>query len=178
MTDEQFKGLASETDETKQDTAATEVLEARKSGDKAEARMKAREIQAAAKPVKETKAAKATKETKDDKGAASKPVVKPAVAGPQAELPAVAAPAKKKLLQAFVVEEMAALAKKRAPVHDYVRGVFDALEYVLGDKELASFAKPWHQYIDRLNGKAKAAKPERAKKIAKVAKKRAAKAKK
>lgn len=179
MSDEQFKALAAEKDEARQDEAAVEVVAARQSGDKSEARMKAREVQAANKPTKPAKPAKEEPTKPATNG------VRPAVTGPQAELPiAQPAPPKRKALPVFVLEEMLDLAAKRVPVHDYVLGVFDGLRYVLGDKDLAKFAKPWHQYVARLEGApkpaktAKVSKPARAKKIAKAAKKRAAKAKK
>lgn len=168
MSDEQFKAVASEKDETKQEDAAKEVVAARKSGDKGEARMKAREIQAANKPVKPSKADK----PKSTNG------VRPVVSGEQPDLPLSPPPAppKRKTVQPFVLEEMLALAQKRAPVHEYVLGVFDALRYVLGERDLADFSKPWHHYIARLEGApAKVSKPARAKKIARAAKKRAAK---
>jgi ParB/RepB/Spo0J family partition protein len=180
VSDEQFKALATEKDEAKQEGATAEVAAARQSGDKGGARMTAREVQAASKPVKEPKAEKSTPAKPVAPSTTNGVKVPPAVTGPQESLPGVA-PVKKKLLPVFVVEEMLDLRSKRPPVHDYVRGVFDALEYVLGDKQLAQFAKPWHQYIARHNGEtkpAKVSKPARAKKIAKAAKKRAAKAKK
>lgn len=173
MSDEQFKALASEGDATKQEAAADQVVAARTSGDKSEARMKAREVQAANKPAKPAKAPKP--------GTSNGVKPAPAVGGPQAELPNVPPPAppKRKAVAPFVLEEMLGLAAKRAPVHEYVCGVFDALRYVLGEKDLADFGRPWHQYIARLEGApkpGKGSKPARAKRIAKAAKKRAAKA--
>lgn len=177
MSDEQFKALASEKDADKQGAAAEEVVAARAGGDKAEARMKAREVGAANKPSKPAKQDKA-------KPAAATATQKPAkaatVSGAQPPLPIdPPVPVKKKPLQAFVLEQMLELATKAPPVHDYVRGVFDALEYALGVKALAEFPKPWHQYIARLEGRPRPAKASAAKKaareqkIAKAAKKRA-----
>jgi hypothetical protein len=44
------------------------------------------------------------------------------------------------------------MGEKRAPVHDYVRGVIDMAAAVLGQKDLANFAKPWAQYVSRIGG--------------------------
>jgi ParB-like chromosome segregation protein Spo0J len=156
LTDEQFKDLASEKDPAQQAANAKQVVEARKGGNKGEARMLAREAGAKAKASK----AENKPDPKPTKAkpavAAAEPKGKPARSSEQAELPiapaAPPAPPKMVPLPKAVIEDIVAMASRRPPVHDYVRGVIDMATAVIGGKDLATFAKPWAQYVSRLGG--------------------------
>lgn len=181
VSDEQFKDLAVEKRPEVQEEATKAVAAARKSGDKGEARMKAKETGATAKqrtagPKEAPEPAKPAPTTKATTNGVR--VVTPAVSGPQAELPVVVPPKKPQMVSRVVLEDMVGLTAKVPPVHDYVRGIFDAVQYVLGEMDPAKFGKPWHQYIARLEGKprpekakAKALRSARAARAAKKAKK-------
>lgn len=160
LTDEQFKELASEKDPAQQAANAKQVVEARTTGAKGEARMLAREAGAKAKATKaENKPA--------PKPAKGKPAVdpkgKPARAPEQTELSVAPAappsPPKMVPLPKAVIEDIVAMAARRPPVHDYVRGVIDMATAAVGGKDLATFGKPWAQYVSRLGGTTSPAKP-------------------
>jgi ParB/RepB/Spo0J family partition protein len=160
ITDEQFKELAAEKDQAKQADATKEVAEARKTGDKTEARTRAKEVSESAKrtaPAKPPKVAKANG--------------KPAAEGPQVDLWKEPPPVKPKSTapSKVVLEEMIGLADKRPPTHDYVKGLMDGVAYALGHKDPGDFGKAWHQYLARLGG-TKA--PRKARKIRKPARDR------
>ena len=178
VTDEQFKELASVSDPEAQERAVKDVVDTRKSGDKAEARIKAKEIAATAKKN-------------------GKPTVPPAVSGEQATLPHVPPPPAEakdtkpekpqppKMRSRAVLDDMLHMFDKRPPVSDIVRGVELGVKYACGLIEADEFGKAWQQYVDRVEGRpkapkkapkvkaAKAAKPAKAKKApkAKAAKK-------
>lgn len=168
VTDEQFKELAEEKDHSKQAEAVKGVVEARKAGDKAEARIRAKEVRETA--VAEKKAEKVTR------GAAPKPVTngvsaKPVVAGPQVPLPwegEAAKPVVKKpaVPSRAVLDDMLHMAQKKPPTHDYVKGMMDAVKYVTGQLEPKDFAKPWAAYLSRIAGTVRI-KPAKAKKASK-----------
>lgn len=186
ITDEQFKSLAEEKDETAQAKQADAVVEARRSGDKSEARARAAE-------VRETKKTERVAErVTNGHGKRPNGVGKPVVAGPQLDLiksdPAKPTPPKAKPISQAVFEDLRHMASKRPPTHDYVKGIMDGVAYAMGVKNPTEFGKPWLVYIARHNGgsitkpkgKAKARGVSRAtKRVEKKAKKaRARKAKK
>ena len=148
LSDEAFKDLAAEKDPEKQVEAAKDVIAARKSGDLTEARTRAKEVAASAKQ-RETKPAKEDKAKEKDGQTSGKP--KPAVSGPQAELPVEAKP---KLVapSRAVLDDLLTMADKRPPTHDYVRGIMDMAAYAAGVKSPADFSKPWGQYLSRVAG--------------------------
>ncbi len=169
VTDEQFKELAAETDTEAQEKATKEVVDARKSGDRTEARVRAKE-------VKEAAAKKVT--NGHNKGATLLPVDQ----REQRELPMPlgerkeTAPKANKPPSKVVLEEFLALAGKRPPTSDYVKGLFDGVRYVTGGLDPSEFSKAWHQYISRIEGRpAKSAKKKAGKKSAPKAKTKARK---
>lgn len=129
LTDEQFKDLAA-VDRRAQKKAASDVVEARKSGDVTGARTVA----------KEKKALAAAKEKAKDPA----PEPKKAKKGEQA---ALNLPPPKKSPPFAVVEDMLETAVAHPPTHDYVRGMMDALKWDRGLMDAANFAKPWHTYL-------------------------------
>lgn len=161
LTDEQFKDLAEEKDPTEQAAKAKAVVDSRKSGDKGEARMLGKEAAATAKAKAKVAKSEAKAATPPPRGKASKvedPKSK-AKTPEQSELPisqptppAPAAPPKAVAMPKAVLEDIVAMAGKRPPVHDYVRGVLDMACAALGVKDMATFAKPWAQYLSRLGG--------------------------
>jgi hypothetical protein len=160
ITDEQFKDLSEVKDFHQQQNAAEKIVEARKSGDVAEARTQAKE-------VKET----ARAQNKPPKPAPPAPKVPPAVKGPQQGLfnnedeeraykraggqidVKPAPPPKPKMVSRAVLDDMLYMADKRPPTADYVKGVIDGVRYVCGIMEADDFSKAWHQYIRRVEGK-------------------------
>ncbi len=174
ITDEQFKDLAEVKDQAKQDEKAKEVVEARKSGDLTEARIRAKEV-------------KETERVQNGHNKTREPVVKPVVTGGQmtidgaeektvrADKPDRPAPPKKTAPNRVVLEELVDVAAKRPPTSDYVKGLVDGVKYAIGAIEPGDFGKAWRQYIARIDGSGKpkpkkskpAKKPARARKPAK-----------
>lgn len=143
ITDEQFKELAEVKDLEKQAEAVKEVVEARKD-DKAEARIRAKEI---------------TQTAKKANGVAPKRHV---VAGPQADLPyngshtaIPVAPKRPPMTPRAALEDMVGMADKRPPTHDYVKGLMDGVAYAMGDLDPKKFGKPWTAYLARIDGSGK-----------------------
>jgi ParB-like chromosome segregation protein Spo0J len=163
VTDEQFKELALVKDPAKQAEVTKEVAATRETGDKAEARIRVKEL---AEQYKQDE--KKLSKTKTNGHAV---VVTPANGGHQAEMwsPPPPVVAKKATVPRHVLEELVALADKRAPTHDYVKGLMDGVRYALGEIDADEFGKPWRAYLERVGGSGKAPK--------KVTKKKASKAK-
>ena len=62
------------------------------------------------------------------------------------------------------IEEMVHLSTRRPPTHDYVKGLMDAARWVLGEIGPEKFGKPWSSYLARIDGSGKpkkAARPAR-----------------
>lgn len=150
ITDEQFKDLASLKDMSEQEEGAAEAIEAKKAGSpRGEAR-------AAVKERKE----RAEKSKRVTNGHNKEKIVK----GPQAELFSEGKKTPKPPSKA-VLEEIVAMADKKPPTSDYVKGIVDAVNWQLGKMTDEDFRKPWKQYLARVEGKvAKKAKPSKAKK--------------
>lgn len=151
VTDEQFKELAAEREQKAQEKATEEVVEARKSGDKIEARTKAKEIAEGAKAKrKEAKADKPAKKdakpVKNGHGKADGEQQQLWSPPPKTERPKPAAPAK------AVLEDMVGLADQKPPTHDYVKGVLDGARFALGKITADELAKPYWAYLARLTG--------------------------
>lgn len=163
VTDEQFKDLAN-VDQSKQGDHVKTTIEARESGDKAEARQTVKEL--AEKFKRDEKQAK-----KPDSAPNGKSVTTPANGGHQAEMWGPPPPVKKTAVTPrFALEELVQLADKRAPTHDYVKGIMDGVRYALADLDPNEFGKPWRAYIERVGGtgakKAKKAKaPKKSKQV-------------
>jgi ParB-like chromosome segregation protein Spo0J len=163
ITDEQFKDLAAVADPDEQDKAAKTVVDTRKSGDKAEARVKAKEIAASAKK----------------NGKAS---VAPVVRGPQEGLPGVEVssgntakneskaekPQPPKMRNRAVLDDLLHMTDKRPPTSEIVKGIVLGVQYACGLIEADDFGKAWQQYVNRVEGRP--AKPPRKVKAAKAAK--------
>jgi hypothetical protein len=190
ITEENFKDLAVGVADEEQDQAAEDVTAERQAGDKATARVSAKEKAAIAKQAaRDTKAkAKADKEAKiaAEKAAKraereAKAASKKAVRGPEAELslspkaqpttsepdkadtpPKPAKATKPKPLQFAVIEDLVAEAKKHPPTHDLVKGIMFGIQVASGLLDMETLPKPWHAYILRLSG----AKPVKASKKA------------
>lgn len=177
LTDEQFKDLAQEKDPVQQVANAKQVVEARKSGDKSEARMLAKEGAASAKarePKPEPKPAKGKASdkapAKGKAGAKREPEQIELLAQEPPDAPPP--PPKAVPLAKAVLDDIVAMGVRRTPVHDYVRGVIDMAGAALGVLDMSTFAKPWAQYLSRLGGtEGKKAGKKKAGKKAKRAKK-------
>lgn len=169
VTDEVFKDLAALRDKGEQEEATKKVVEVRQTGDKAEARILAKEVAEKAKKSAAPAAPKDEPKTNGHSRATTK-----ADGGDQVEMwkpPPPVAP-KKHTPAKHVLEELVAMVEKRPATHDYVKGVFHAVKYVLGDMTLDEFAKPWHAYVARVGGTGKPAKKTKAKATKKKGKKR------
>ena len=171
ITDEQFKELAEVADPAEQADKAEKVVEARKSGDRTEARILSKETKEAARAGKaEKKGQSAAGKDKPPTNGIHKPTKKPApiVSGEQRELfaseadadahakvTAVVAKAPVKLISKYVleVEEFLAMEAKRPPTADYVKGLMDFARHMLGLMEPRDFSKAWHQYVNRIEGR-------------------------
>jgi transcriptional regulator with XRE-family HTH domain len=174
VTDEQFKELA-QAKETDQDEITKDVVNARQSGDKAEARAKVKEVAETAKQKRkrekeerlakkhEAKAAKAAvKAAAKAAKTARRPAVKDASVGagqlamplPEPKAPAPQPP-KKVTPSKQTLIEMVELSGRRPPTHDLVKGIMLGVKYALGDCTPEDFGKPWMQYLARLGGTAK-----------------------
>jgi hypothetical protein len=162
VTDEQFKELAALRDPDKQAEVVKQVVDTRKSGNKAEARQNLKELTERYK--QEERKAKKT----DTPPAANghKPTT-PANGGEQVEMWKAPPPVVKKatMVPRHVLEEMVALADKRAPTSDYVKGMMDGVRYALGDIDADEFGKPWRAYLARLGGSAKVRHPPKRKRV-------------
>jgi ParB-like nuclease domain len=176
ITDEQFKDLAAQRDAERQEQDTEEVVSARKVGDKTEARSKAKEIVETAKQKKarekaerarlkqEAKEAKererqAKKDAKAAKkkgaGVASDKNGAATAAPTWTPPPEAEKPKKPQAAPRVELEEMVALADKRPPTHDYVKGVIAGVRRALGLLEPHEFAKPYAAWIARIGGTAK-----------------------
>jgi ParB-like chromosome segregation protein Spo0J len=161
LTTEMFKELAEVKDPDEQEKATKEVVEARKSGDKSEARVLSKEI-------KETARAKSAPAKPEKAGGKPKAVV----SGPQAEMferPAPK-PAGPKPPSKVVLEELLNMAKRRPPTADYVKGIMDGVRYATGSLDPSEFGKAWAQYVSRIEGRPKPAKKAKAAKTGTKAK--------
>lgn len=170
ITEEQFRDLAQVKDPAKQNEAAKEVVKAREDGDNADARAKAKEI---AQTFKNEQKA-------EPKKGASANVAPPVVKGPQADIfdrkgdtagdkrPETPPAPKRNTPSRIALEEIVALAERRPPTSDQVKGIIQGVRYALGLIEQNQFGKAWESYIARIDGSAKVKKA--AKKAAKAAK--------
>lgn len=165
VTDEQFKELAAVKDPDKQAEITKDVASTRESGDKAEARLRVKEL---------------TEQHKQEERKASKPKTNghavdttPADGGRQAEMwsPPPPVVTKKATTPRHVLEEMIALADKRAPTHDFVKGLMAGVSYALGEMDADEFGKPWRDYLARVGGTGKPPKKVKTKAKAKARKK-------
>jgi hypothetical protein len=154
VTDEQFKELAAVKDQGEQEKVAEEAIEIRKTGDKAEARTRIKELTEKYKHEER----KAKKSEKPEPAKPNGHVTTPADGGQQVEMWKAPPPVAKKsqATPRHALEEMIALADKRAPTADYVKGLMDGVRYALGEMEPDEFGKPWRAYLARLGGTAKA----------------------
>lgn len=192
LTDEQFKDLAEVTDPEKQIDKAKEVISARESGDKTEARVLAKETKETARKERDAKKSSSNgttngvnhtapakpkakgewyreqRELFSDEKAASKATENPKFVEPPAPKPP-------KPPSKIVIEEMLSMADKRPPTADLVKGIFLGVKFSQGLIEPDAFGKAWVQYVSRIEGRprpVKARKPAKAKRPAKkVAKK-------
>jgi ParB-like chromosome segregation protein Spo0J len=151
VTDEQFKELAAVKDPDRQAEVTKEVVDTRAKGDNAEARQRVKELTEQFKQD-EAKAKKA-----DAKPKTNGHKLVPADGGHQAEMWAPPPPVVKKnpTTPRHVLEEMVALADKRAPTHDWVKGMMSGVRYALGEIDADEFPKPWRDYLARLGGTGK-----------------------
>ncbi len=170
VTDEQFKDLADVKTE-EQSEALEQIKETRAKGDKSSARALVKEVSGKAKA-----AAKATKaEAKKTKPVTTKQLAKLAAKDAKESPTRGAAPifAPTKLVLSQLVE----LAAKKAPHHEYAKGVIDGVKYALGMLEESKLGKAWHDFAARASGVARPTKPKKVKKE-KISKKVAAERKK
>lgn len=180
LTDEQFREIAVNVkDADDQESVAKEVIQARESGDIAGAREKVKEIAETAKQKKarekrerEEAAAKAREDKKAAREAKKNKGKKPVVSGDQqdmfAEKKAKAEPKKPAAPAKHELESFVEVADKKAPTHDYVKGLFAGVRYALGLIDPDAFAKPYRSYMNKVMGiAAKSAKSKPAKKPAK-----------
>lgn len=160
ITDEQFKDLAEIKDTAKQDSEAGELVKARAAGDKAEARIRAKELKEEAKAKSVPPKKEAAKKTNGH-------AITKADGGEQVEMWQPPPPvAQKKTLSApprHALEDMVSVFDKRPATHDYVKGIRDALKFAVGQMDASEFGKPWRAYLERVTGKRAAAKGKKAK---------------
>lgn len=166
ITDEQFKDLAKEKPQA-QGSATDQVVAARVSGDKATARAITQEVGAANKVDRRTAGqskadiiARVNGVNGHAKGAPATKVV----TGEQQDLFVKKEPKKDpegpRPPSRATMEDMLAVAKKKPPTHDYVKGIMSGIEFALGFTNPEKFGKPWVTYLARIEGKAV---PKRAK---------------
>lgn len=160
VTDEQFKELATVKDPNAQEDVTKKVTQLRDSGDKAEARQQVKELIEASKN-QEKKKEREPREEKAPNGHTTK-----VDGGEQAEMWSKPPPVKPQSTPRAVLEELTGMADRRAPTHDYVKGIMDGVRYALGEVSPDDFGKPWNAYMERLTGK-KVTKKKAAKKPAK-----------
>lgn len=167
VTDEQFKDLADVKTE-EQSEALEQIKETRAKGDKSSARALVKEVSGKAKAEKV--AAKQTS-TPPAKLKAINKKLDQRDAAIQAH---VFAPTK------LVLSQLVELAAKKAPHHEYAKGVVDGVKYALGLLDESKLGKAWHDFAARAAGIAKPTKTEKVKaaKEPKVAKTTAAARKK
>lgn len=153
ITDEQFKDLAA-LPPKKQAVLLEKTEELRKQGakGKAEARTLVKDAKEDQKRRTEIKnlAKAVTKTEKPDKKPDKKkaqPALDPKIL---TEPPKPAA--KPPMTSRVMLEEIVAMATKKAPLHEYVKGVMDGVRHALGLVDPAEFATPWHTYLARLPG--------------------------
>lgn len=174
VTEEQFRDLATVKDPVKQNDAAKEVVKAREDGDNADARHKAKELAQTFKNEQKTSAS------------TSRPA--PVVKGPQATFddkkaqpssfdhdakPSVPPPPKRNVPSKVSLEEIVALADRRPPTSDQVKGIVIGVKHALGILEQHEFGKAWDAYIARIDGSGKAKKAAKKTKAAAKPKKAA-----
>ncbi len=178
ISEEQFRDLATGIKAPEeQDKAAAEVTETRKSGDKGEARRNVKEQKERARiadkekrdSVKKAKAdakAKAKADRAAAKASKKEKGKKPAVMGPQADLPIAAAPKpaaptppKPKTMSPAIVEDLLEQARRKPPTHELVKGIILGIQAGTGRLDTGDLPKPWHTYIHHLSG----TKPEKSK---------------
>lgn len=178
VTDEQFKELAAEKDVSAQEEATEKVVQARTSGDKAEARVLSKELKEKATITKQTAKAASASEGKVKHPAALVPREQKELFQdePRDRAREVKPPSK------IVLEQFLALAAKKPPTSETVKGIFLGVRYAMGLVNEGAFGKAFDQYVARLEGKprpakktkvkaAKIARPKKAAKKAKPAKK-------
>jgi ParB-like chromosome segregation protein Spo0J len=163
ITDEQFKDIAREKSPNTQNKTLEDVKAARESGDKASARVMAKEV------AETSRAPKLVLNGTSTNGHAKEaPVVK----GPQVDLfedrtkkekEGPVAPSK------AVLHDMLSFADKKPPTHEYVKGVMDGLKVALGFTNPEKLGKPWVTYLARCEGRA-VVKKGKAKRAAKKSK--------
>jgi hypothetical protein len=173
ITDEQFKELAEVADPEKQIEETKKVVEARKSGDRAEARVLSKES-------KETERAGRPAKVANGHAKAAPASARPVVAGEQRDLfgnaVTAAKPAGPKAPSKAAIEDLLAMAAKRPPTSDYVKGLLDGVRYSQGVLEPDKFGKAWMQYVSRIEGRQRPAKKVKAKAAFRAKVKKAAKA--
>ncbi len=176
ITDEQFKDLAAVKNAEEQTSAAKEIAETRKSGDKTEARIKAKEI-------KERHAAPKPAKADDPKVTINKgkPTMLPPEKREQVDMFADKTEkpeAPPKPTSPLVLRELLSLADKKPPTSETVKGIMLGVKYALALIEPSAFGKAWDQYVARIEGKpAKAPKAKKLKAAAKKSKPAKAKSK-
>lgn len=159
ITDEAFKELA-EADAATQTTKADEVIEAKRSGDKALARVIAKETKATAraekaeKKAETTRAPDVTKKKWNPDGEHRELFASEADADAHARVEVAKAKAKAiKPPSKLALEEILRMAEKRPPTSDLVKGIVLGTRHALGLIEPDAFGKPWTQYMNRISGK-------------------------
>lgn len=167
VTTEIFKELAAVKDATKQEEKTAQVVEASKSGNKGEARALAKEAAITSKAEKPVPPKAA-------------PQVAPVVKGPQVDMfgdgkKAVPAPKPRKPGPTRIqMEDVVAMAVKRPPTSEQVKGIILGIRYALGEVEPDAFGKGYDVWVRRVHGviTKKSAKPTKSAKVKKPAKAR------
>lgn len=153
ITDEQFKELAEVKDPEEQKKAAKEVVDTRKSGDKAEARVRAKEITATARVTNGHSKGKPAPLPPREQLPLIKGEGEPAPSKPADVAPVK--PAGPKPPSKAAIEDLLGMADKRPPTSDYVKGLLDGVRYMTGALQPDQFAKAWTQYVNRIDGHTK-----------------------
>jgi hypothetical protein len=154
ITDEQFKDLAA-LPAAKQAVMLEKTEELRSQGGKGKAEARAIVKEAKADHQRRTDLKQLARDAKETKRGAppdrvtkkSQPALDPKI------LTAPPKPAGKPAMTSRVMlEEIVAMADKKPPLHDYMKGLMDGVRHALGLRSPADFATPWHTYLSRLPG--------------------------
>lgn len=166
ITDEQFKDLA-KAKEAAQPAAVQSIVEARASGDKATARVAAKEIAEKAKPAPKLANGHNPAPDRIVKGEQQDLFVKPKPRDDGPKAPSKA-----------VLEDMLSLAKKTPPTHDEVKGIMKGIAFALGFTAPDKLGNPWVTYLARVEGRAVPKRQKAARAAAKPKTKKSGKARK
>ncbi len=157
VTDEQFKELAEVREPEAQRAAVEAVVEARKAGDKTEARVRSKETLATARASDDRKAPACEPGTQQGLRLVSPDPTTISGGSASADASTRDAPKPPPMRARAALEDVLALSAKRPPTDDYVKGILHGVEFALGKIDADGFSRAWGKYTERVAG----AKPAR-----------------